>query len=107
MPGTKCPVYLLDLFISKLPPKAVQNDIFYARPLKSVPTDSSAPWYSATPVGKHTLNDNVKKMCMAAGIQGNKTNHSLRATGGTHMFSRKKYYPRKDGTPITGRIALL
>ena len=82
----RCPVYLLDLYISKLPLKAAENDIFYARLLESVPTDPSAPWYSATPVGKHTLNDKVKKMCMAAGIQGNMTNHSLRATGAMQMY---------------------
>ena len=82
----KCPVYLLDLYISKLPSKAVENDIFYARPLESAPIDPSAPWFAATPVGKHTLNDKVKKMCLAAGVQGNKTNHSLRATGATQMY---------------------
>ena len=84
--GVKCPVHLLDLYISKLPPKAVEDDIFYARPLETTPPDSSSPWYSATPVGKHTLDDKVKKMCAAAGIQGNKTNHSLRATGVTQMY---------------------
>ena len=61
--GVKCPVYLLDLYISKFPLKAVENDLFYVRPLKDVPPDPSAPWYSAVPVGKHTLNDKVKKMC--------------------------------------------
>ena len=59
--GMKCPVHLLDLYISKLPSKAVEKDIFYARPLETVPADPSAPWYTATPVGKHTLNDKVKK----------------------------------------------
>ena len=39
-----------------------------------------------TPVGKHTLNDKMKKMCNMAGLSGNKTNHSLRATGATHMY---------------------
>ena len=77
---------LLDLYISKLPPKAVENDIFYVRPLDDVPDNPSAPWYSVTPVGKHTLNDKVKKMCNMAGLSGNKTNHSLRATGATHMY---------------------
>ena len=74
-------VYLLDLYISKLPPKAVENDVFYGRPLDKVPEHPSASWYSVTPVGKHTLSEKVKKMCNMAGIPGNKTNHSLRATG--------------------------
>ena len=85
--GVKCPVYLLDLYISKLPPKAVENDIFYVRPL-DVPDNPSAPWYSVTPVGKHTLSDKVK-ICNMAGLSGNKTNHSLRATGATHVRERR------------------
>ena len=82
----KCPVHLLDLYISKLPNKAVENDIFYACLLESVPIIPSAPWYTATSVGKHTLNDKVKKMCLTAGVQGNKTNHSLRATRAAQMY---------------------
>ena len=58
----------------------------YVRPLDNIPDNPSAPWYSVTPVGKHTLNDKVKKMCNMAGLSGNKTNHSLRATGATHMY---------------------
>ena len=57
--GVKCPVYLL--YISKLPLKAVENDLFYVRPLEDVPPDPSAPWYSAVPVGKHTLNDKSRR----------------------------------------------
>ena len=69
--GVKCPVYLLDLYISKLLPKAVENDIFYVRPLDEVPEDPSAPWCSVTPVGKLTLNEKVKKLCDMVGIPGN------------------------------------
>ena len=53
-------VHLLDICISKLPLKAVEDDVFYVRPLAAVSSDHSAPWYSAVPVGKHTLNDKVK-----------------------------------------------
>ena len=84
--GVKCPVNILDFYFSKLPAKAFEDDVFYVRPLKDVPSDPSAPWYSAVPIGKHTLNDKVKKMCLEAGVQGNKTNHSLRATGATRMY---------------------
>ena len=52
--GFKCPVHLLDLYISKLPSKATENDTFYVRPLGEVPSDQSAP---SIPVGKYTLND--------------------------------------------------
>ena len=45
------------------------------------------PWYSSVPVGKNTLATKVKKMCEQAKISGNKTNHSLRATGATSLFA--------------------
>ena len=82
----RCPVYLLDMYISKLPPEAVVKDLFYLRPLDVTSTDPTQPWYSSLPVGKHTLNEKVKKMCSMAGIPGRKTNHSLRATGATEMY---------------------
>ena len=82
----RCPVRVIDLYISKLLPEAVENDVFYMHPLENVTSEPFAPWFSAIPVGKHTLNDKVKKMCKAAGIEGNKTNHSLRATGATQMY---------------------
>ena len=37
-------------------------------------------------MGKETLGSMVKTMCAKAGITGNKTNHSLKATGATRMF---------------------
>ena len=84
--GVKCPVNIIDFYFSKLPAKAFEADVFYVRPLKDVPSDPSAPWNSAVPIGKHTLNDKVKKMCLEAGVQGNKTNHSLHATGASRMY---------------------
>ena len=48
--------------------------------------ESSGPWYSAVPIGKTLLMKRVKDICQRAGIQGNKTNHSLRATGATAMY---------------------
>ena len=75
--GDRCPVYLIDLYISKLPQKAVKSDLFYVRPLHIISFDPWSPWYSAVPLGKHTLNDKVKKVCSDAGVMGSKTNHSL------------------------------
>ena len=46
--GCRCHVHLLDRYISKLPLDAVENDIFYCRPLPSIPSDPTKPWYSAT-----------------------------------------------------------
>lgn len=37
--GQRCPMYLLDLYISKLPEEAKQNDLLYIRPLEKKPLD--------------------------------------------------------------------
>lgn len=84
--GSKCVVSLLDKYISKLPPVAFENDIFYMRPKLATPGDPSSPWYKSIPVGKETLRLMLADMCAKAGIQ-RKTNHSLHATGATAMFA--------------------
>ena len=68
--GERCHVSLLDLYISKLPPEAVEQDLFYCRPLEQAPQDSTKPWYSAVPVGRNTLNKMVSSMCAEAGVKG-------------------------------------
>ena len=84
--GERCPVKVLDKYISKLPPHASEHDLFYLRPLQVVPADPKAPWYAAVPVGRDTLQKKFHLMCVQAGIKGNKTNHSLRATGATELY---------------------
>ena len=51
----RCHVYLLDLYISKLPPEARERDFFYARPLYDIPKDPSKPCYCAAPISRNTL----------------------------------------------------
>ena len=77
---------ILDTYIDKLPKDAFKKDIFYVRSLAKLSDDQNEPWYSSVPVGKNTLNNKVKTMCSKAKIEGNKTNHSLRATGATALF---------------------
>ena len=84
--GNRCPVFILDEYISKLPDEARAKNLFYAQPLKKVPKDPQKPWYSAVPLGKNTLRNKFRTMCEDAQIKGNKTNHSLRATAATEMF---------------------
>ncbi len=102
--GDRCPVSILDKYISKLPKKAREQDIFYARPLDKVPSDEDAPWYAPVPIGKHTLQSMVKKMCEQAKIKGSKTNHSLRATAATQMF--REGAPEKEIQERTGHGSL-
>ena len=84
--GDRCHVHILDMYYSKLPKEAFERDIFYLRPLPVCPKDPNAPWFMMTPIGRNELGKMVKSMCMAAGIEGNKTNHSLRATAASQLF---------------------
>ena len=85
--GNRCHVQILDLYFSKLPKKAFEEDNFYVRPLERVPTDEGTPWFTSVPVGKNTLSGMTKTMCTEAGVSGNKTNHSLRAYAVTEMYN--------------------
>ena len=73
----RCHVKILDKYLQVLPAEAKNNDVFYLKPLASVPSNPDAPWFSNTPIGKNKLNVMVKEMCAEAIISGNFTNHSL------------------------------
>ena len=85
--GSRCHVHLLDKYISKLPPEAIEKNLFYCRPLSCTPKEPSQPWYMPVPVGKNTLCKMVSEMCEEAGISGKKTNHSLQVSGASSLFS--------------------
>ena len=80
--GKRCHVYLLDLYMERLPPEAKEKNAFYFTPLQIYPPDKGKPWFSAMPIGRNTLDRLMKTACLEAGLEG-KTNHSLRATGAT------------------------
>lgn len=65
-------------------PKTGKTDAFYLRP-KKFPTESV--WFDDIPVGIHPLQGTVARLCKAAGITGYFTNHSLRATAATRLYS--------------------
>ena len=69
-----------------MPKGAIEKDLFYCKPLSIVPKDESSPWYCVVPVGKNMLANLVKDMCSEAGLEGKKTNHSLRVAGATCLF---------------------
>ena len=77
-----CHVFLL----TKLPKSAKEQDVFYLRPLSKISDVDDAVWFSSVLIGKYVLSKMVKKMCSKAKKEGNKTNHSLRATGITSLF---------------------
>ena len=82
----RCPVFVLDLYISKLPKAAVENDLFYCKPMSNTPLNESSPWYFNIPVGKNMLSKMVPDMCSKAGLIGKKTNHSLCVSGTSQLF---------------------
>jgi len=43
-------------------------------------------WYSKKPVGHNKIASTVKKLCAQVGVEGYKTNHSLRRTAATRLF---------------------
>ena len=77
-----CFVRLFKLYQSKCPPDRPPG-AFYLKPLKN---PRGAYWYAAQPIGRDKLNGTVARICKAAGIQGFKTNHSLRATAVTCLY---------------------
>ena len=102
--GERCPVYILDRYLSKLPRKAIECDLIYLCTLPQVPTDPSAPWYAAALVGRDTLQNKLKTTCKEAGITHNISNHSLRAASATQMYGSR--IPEKIIQERTGHRSL-
>lgn len=78
----RCFVRLYKLYQSKCPVDRPDH-AFYLQPRK---TPTKECWYSTTPIGHVTLAATVGRMCKTAGINGYKTNHSLRATAATRLY---------------------
>ena len=85
--GEGCLEKIPDKYIHRLSQDALLEDIFYLCPLEKFSERATSPG-SRVPLGKNTLQEMVKNMFAEAGIQGNKINHSLRATGSTELFKR-------------------
>ena len=84
--GDRCHSKLLDLYISKLPQEAKSKDLFYVHPLEKAKANDET-WYCSVPVGRNKLSRMVSEMCKLANIPGRHTNHSLRATGATELYT--------------------
>ena len=61
------------------------EDLFYLKPSKNWKYSQDV-WFEKRPIGKNMLDQRVKTMCKEAGIEGNFSNHSLRATSITRMY---------------------
>ena len=80
----RCFIRYYKKYVSHCPPISERkNNSFYLTPLKKPKNDV---WCSNVPVGHSTLGKTVSRLCSMAGIQGHKTNHSLRVTTATRLF---------------------
>ena len=79
---SRCFVKLYKEYIEHCPSERKSNS-FYLTPLKK---PKGSIWYSVMPVGHNTLSKTVCRLCNMAGINGYKTNHSLRVTTATRLF---------------------
>ena len=79
----RCFVTLFKKYCELCPKITPPSNAFYLQPLKS-PT--STTWYGSQPLGHCTLGSTVARLCKLGGIQGYKTNHSLRATVTSRMY---------------------
>ena len=87
--GNRCHVHVLDLYLQNLPTEALEQDIFYLQPTRQY-LGPSKKWFTTQPVGVNRLSRMVKEICVIAGIEGLKTNFSLKATS---QVQRRESYP--------------
>ncbi|XP_078383318.1 zinc finger MYM-type protein 4-like [Oculina patagonica] len=95
----RCLVQLYKKYVSKCPEPGIAKDAFYLTARRAF-KDSDDVWYGTTPVGHNMLGETVKRLCKDAGIEGQFTNHSLRATTATRAL--KKGIPDKFVMERTG-----
>ena len=81
----RCFIQLVQQYISHCPTtENRKSKTFYLTPLKKPKNDI---WYSPIPVGHNTLANTMKRLCKEAGLEGYKTNHSLRVTAATRLYN--------------------
>ena len=83
----RCLVRLYKLYNSKCPANR-PDEAFYLRPLVQ---PKGNIWYDSAPMGHNVLSRTIHRLFASAGIEGNYTHHSLRATSASRF-----YYPGMD-----------
>ena len=79
-----CLVYLLGTYFAEFTPRAIELDLFYLRPKKA---PAGAIWHDNVVIGRDKLASFLRDMCRKARITEKKTNHGLRATGASALFT--------------------
>ena len=78
----RCPVRLVEKYLS-LCPNYTKKSNFY---LQSLQKPTPKQWYAGQVVGENSISKVVKSLMQEANIEGFFTNHSLRRSGGSHLF---------------------
>ena len=92
----RCPVRLYKKYVGLLPLGTACGKM-YMRPKQKF---SPSVWFCDQPYGKANVCSTVKNVCKIAGIEGNFTNHSLRATSASRMYN--KNIPEQVIKEVTG-----
>ena len=83
------PINVYEEFVRRRPTTSCAKDSqFYLTPIPTkriLPDEINSAWFYATPMGQNTLGKLMKWACDAAGIDGKKTNHSLRKSTVKHF----------------------
>ena len=86
-----CFVHILDRYLELSPPPTKFCSGFYLHTKPGWNKEKNFHdnyWYSRFPVGKNVLASTVENMMEAAGIEGNFSNNSLRATTASRLYSK-------------------
>ena len=78
-----CPVRILYMYMNLLPEGRKCKSLYLQCRKKFKPNN----WFRDAPVGENRMHSFVKDLTTKAGIPGYYTNHSLCATGCTHMYN--------------------
>ena len=80
----KCPLRIFKKYVGLLPQSKKCNKLYLRCKKKPTPIT----WYCDQPFGVNKIKSTVKEMCKMAGIDGNFTNHSLRASCASRMYEK-------------------
>ena len=79
----RCVVALYEKYLAHRPVH-MNLDHFYLRPLANV---KGSTWYACQPIGRNMLSKVVTNLATQAGLKGNYSNHSLRATAASRLYN--------------------
>ena len=92
----RCPIEIFRKY-TRLLPQTMKCKKLYLRPKKKF---TPSVWFCDQPYGVNSIKNTVKNVCAKAGIVGRFTNHSLRATCASRMYSKE--VPEQIIKEVTG-----